>query len=102
MTTTSINEKNRILDSLGCSQKPWILSQYLDFILKNDTGIRKQDSSRIFKSVASNPMGYTLAFNYLRTQWKELNDHYGPAFGLVSNMVAELPTYMNTPYQLAE
>ncbi|KAF5281438.1 hypothetical protein FQA39_LY17792 [Lamprigera yunnana] len=100
--SNSIYEKNIILDSLGCSQKPWILNRYLDFILKNSTFIKKQDSSRIFKAVANNPVGYPLAFAYLRTHWIELNQHFGSAFSIVSKMVGELSVYMNTPYQLAE
>lgn len=27
---------------------------------------------------------------------------FGPAFNIISKMVAELPVYMNTPYQLKE
>ncbi|KAK4881197.1 hypothetical protein RN001_004516 [Aquatica leii] len=100
--SNSIYEKNILLDSLGCSQKPWILNRYLDFILKNNTHIRKQDSSRVFKSVANNPVGYSLAFTYLRSNWKQLNNHFGSAFSIVSKMVAELPNYMNTRFQLAE
>ncbi|KAF5279560.1 hypothetical protein FQR65_LT03382 [Abscondita terminalis] len=100
--STSIYEKNILLDSLGCSQKPWILNRYLDYILNNNTYIRKQDSSRVFKAVANNPVGNSLAFSYLRRNWKELNDHFGSAFSIVSKMVAELPRYMNNRYQLAE
>ena len=100
--THSIFEQNILLDTLGCSQKPWILNRYLDFILKNDTSVRKQDSSRIFKAVANNPVGYSLAFSYMRKNWDILNTHFGSGFSIVSKMVAELSVYMNTKYQLTE
>lgn len=48
--------------------------RYLDEILKKDTIVRKQDSPRVFKSVANNPAGHSIAFTYLRSNWIKLND----------------------------
>ncbi|XP_031337814.1 aminopeptidase N-like isoform X2 [Photinus pyralis] len=102
MKTDSVFEKNILLEALGCSQKPWILNRYLDLIMQNNTAIRKQDSPQVFKAVANNPVGSSLAFSYIRSNWDQLNQHFGSAFSIISKMVAELPTYMNTEYQLIE
>lgn len=68
------SEKNVILSSLGCTTKPSLLSKYLEFILRNDSGIRKQDAAQVFEAVAKNPVGYQLAFTFLRNNWSKLKE----------------------------
>lgn len=48
--------------------------RYLEFILRNDSGIRKQDAAQVFESVAKNPVGYQLAFTFLRNNWSKLKE----------------------------
>lgn len=68
------SEKDVILSSLGCTNKPWLLTKYLEMIMRNNSGIRKQDAARVFEAVASNPVGNGLAFNFLRNNWSKLKD----------------------------
>lgn len=67
-------EKNILLDALGCSSKQWVLTKYLNMILNNDTVIRKQDGARVFASVANNIVGTTIAFDFIRNRWEEINE----------------------------
>ncbi|KAK7788600.1 hypothetical protein R5R35_008941 [Gryllus longicercus] len=96
------SEKETLLDALGCSSQPWLLNRYLNWMLSNDSGIRKQDGPRVFNSVSQNVMGHSLAFNFLRNNWEDILDYYGLAFARVSSMVSSLATYMNTQLQLEE
>lgn len=41
--------------------------RYLNMTLSSDFGIRKQDGSRAFASVAKNAIGFELAFDFLST-----------------------------------
>lgn len=66
------SEKNTLLDALGCSREVWILSRFLEWAVKNDSGIRKQDVLRVFESVSSNVVGKDLAFNFLRNNWSRI------------------------------
>lgn len=38
------------------------------------SGILKQDAARAFSSVASNPLGFEIAFDFLATNIKEISE----------------------------
>lgn len=75
---TKINvatEKQVLLQALGCSRDTWILAHYLAKTLDpNDNDIRIQDIPTVFESLAKNPIGRDMAFNYVINNWKKLND----------------------------
>lgn len=66
------SEKEILLSSLGCSRETWILSRYLHWAVSEGSGIRKQDSARIFTAVASNVIGQELAYRFLKNNWDTL------------------------------
>lgn len=68
------SEKDLLLYALGCSRETWLLTRYLDRALTENSGIRKQDVTRVFASVASNIIGQPLAFNYFRNKWDRLKE----------------------------
>lgn len=74
MATELATERNILLDAMGCASKPWILAKYLNMIIRNDTGIRKQDGPRVFQAVANNNVGHFIAFEFLRTNWEKINE----------------------------
>ena len=39
-----------------------------------DSGVRRQDATYVFSSVARNDLGRCLAWDYLRDQWKRISD----------------------------
>ncbi|XP_067012607.2 aminopeptidase N isoform X2 [Anabrus simplex] len=96
------SERENLLDALGCSSQPWLLNRYLNWMLSNESIIRKQDGFRVFASVNNNVVGHSLAFNFLRNNWEDILDYFGLAFSSVSKMVSALPKYMNTQLQLHE
>lgn len=66
------SEKEILLHALGCSREIWILSRYLDWAITENSGIRKQDTTRVFSAVADNVIGQSLVFNYFRHNWARL------------------------------
>lgn len=68
------SEKDLLHHALGCTRETWLLSRYLDWTITNNSGIRKQDVSRVLNSIASNPVGQPLAFNFLRNKWARLRE----------------------------
>ena len=68
------SERDLLLLALGCSRESWILTRYLDWALKENSGIRKQDITRVFRSVASNNIGQPMTFNYLRNNWNRIRE----------------------------
>ena len=65
------SEKELLLQALGCTREPWLLSRYLERSLENEA-IRKQDTFRVFSSVSSNVWGQPIAFNFIKNNWKRL------------------------------
>ncbi|XP_027211488.2 aminopeptidase N [Penaeus vannamei] len=92
-------EKALLLSAMGCSKEIWILSRYLDMAFTPGSGIRKQDSDRVFASVAYNKVGGPLAWRFLRDQWKRIYDFHGkPKGGLIKSGTSGF----NTDLQLKE
>ena len=48
--------------------------RYLDMAFDSDSGIRRQDASRVFGSVARNDIGRDLAWAYLQNNWQRISD----------------------------
>ncbi|XP_045117616.1 aminopeptidase N-like [Portunus trituberculatus] len=88
------SEKSRLLSAMGCTKKQWLLSRYLSMAFNGKSGIGKQDSSRVFTAVAGNEAGRTLAWSYLRTNWKRIYDYFGGKAkpGLISTATKDFNT----------
>lgn len=70
--TTIPSEKETLIQALGCSREPWILSRYLERSILENGQIRKQDVFKVFASVANNVWGQSIAFNFIKENWKRL------------------------------
>lgn len=66
------------------------------------SGIRKQDGGRAFLAVATNHVGYEIAFDFLVTNIKEISEYFGDGFSTLSKMINAVTTYMNKEYQLEQ
>lgn len=67
------SERSMILGSLGCSREIWLLQRYLDWTLDESTGVRKQDRSTVFSTVAHNDIGFLLAKSFLFDKVDEIH-----------------------------
>ncbi|CAK1546276.1 unnamed protein product [Leptosia nina] len=74
---TSPSERELLLSVLGCTRAPYLLYRYLELSLRNDSGIRKQDTVRVFSAVASSSIGEPIAFNFVRDNWQRLKEFVG-------------------------
>ncbi|XP_035717445.1 aminopeptidase N-like isoform X1 [Vespa mandarinia] len=102
LNTNVGSEKDLLLQALGCSREVWILSRYLDWAVTENSGIRKQDATRVFGSVARNIIGHPLAFNYLRNKWARLREYFGTSLVLINNIVKSATRGINTKYELKD
>ncbi|XP_048262950.1 aminopeptidase N isoform X2 [Bombus terrestris] len=96
------SEKDLLLHSLGCTRETWLLNRYLDWIITENSGIRKQDAARVINSIASNSIGQPLAFNYLRNKWHRLREYFGTSLMMVNNIVKSATRGINTFYGLKD
>ncbi|CAH0725375.1 unnamed protein product, partial [Brenthis ino] len=77
LVASSPSERELLLSVLGCTRAPHLLYRYLDLSLRNDSGIRKQDTVRVFSAVASSSIGEPIAFNFVRANWQRLKEYVG-------------------------
>lgn len=96
------SEKDLLLHALGCTRELWLLNRYLDWTITENSGIRKQDASRVLNSIVSNPIGQPLAFSFLRNKWDRLWDYFGTSLLTVNNIVRSATRGINTKYDLRD
>lgn len=96
------SEKDLLLQALGCTRETWLLNRYLDWAITENSGIRKQDVSRVFGSVASNVIGQPIAFNYFRNKWIRLREYFGTSLLSINNIVKSSTRGINTRYELKD
>lgn len=93
--TDSASEKELILNALGCTVKPWLLSKYLNMTLDASSGILKQDGARAFQSVAKNYAGNDIAFNFLYENIEQIVKYFGDGFSTLNKMIDSVTSLMN-------
>ena len=71
--------------------------------IDSDAGIRKQDGSTVIRSVASNPIGRDLAWNWLRNDWKRISAYYNPKSSkTISRVIKSITSDFNTQLKQTE
>jgi len=94
------SEKATILSALACTKEVWLLNRYLNMSINSDSGVRKQDGSKVLGNVALNTVGRYLAFDFVQQEWDNIFDTYGKSsfsFGrLMKNVMAD----RNTEYEI--
>ena len=71
--------------------------------IDKNSGVRKQDGSRVIISVATNSVGRDLVWNWLRNDWKRISTYYNPKTGrTISKVIKRLTSEFNTPLKLKE
>lgn len=96
LTSNVAAEKSTILSSLACTRELWLLQRYLEWTIKPDSGIRKQDYSSIFSSIAANDVGYFVAQSFLQDHLKEIYKNLSPNTRRLARYLSSLATQMTT------
>uniref|UniRef100_A0A1I8GVI5 Aminopeptidase n=1 Tax=Macrostomum lignano TaxID=282301 RepID=A0A1I8GVI5_9PLAT len=91
--------QNDIIRSLACTNEPWILNRYLDYAL-DESKIRRQDVSTVFSSVAANPNGLQIVWDFLQRNWNQIQEVVPGAF-TISYFINNLADF-NNAQKLAE
>ncbi|PAA88784.1 hypothetical protein BOX15_Mlig000299g3 [Macrostomum lignano] len=91
--------QNDIIRSLACTSEPWILNRYLDYAL-DESKIRRQDVSTVFSSVAANPNGLQIVWDFLQRNWNQIQEVVPGAF-TISYFINNLADF-NNAQKLAE
>ena len=80
-------EKVRVLRAAGNFREPSLIQNLLEFSLSDR--VRAQDTPIMLAGIASNAAGRSLAWTFLKKNWKTFVDRYhGGGIGLLSRMIA--------------
>lgn len=71
-TSNVATEKNSILNALGCTKHTWLLNRFLEWSLDDSSGVRKQDSSLVFSSIAGRDVGFYIAKDFFMNNIKRI------------------------------
>lgn len=96
------SERETILTALGCTREVWLLAKYLEMAVTPGSGVRKQDARKVFNSVAYNPIGRDLAWNFLQDRWNYILEYLGPGSLHLSNIIKDTTNSFNTQLELKE
>lgn len=94
-------EKLKIMAALGEVQDEELLSRYLNFTF-DETKIRRQDIGTVFGTVASNPQGRDIAWNFLRANWQTFISKFGENSRVPGNLLLHVCGDFNTPEKMEE
>ncbi|XP_067412180.1 aminopeptidase N [Emydura macquarii macquarii] len=98
---TVVAEADKLRVALACSQELWILRRYLDYSL-DPTKIRKQDAISTINSIASNVVGQSLAWDFVRGNWKTLFNQYGGGSFSFSGLIQAVTQRFASDYELQQ
>ncbi|XP_059049755.1 aminopeptidase N [Achroia grisella] len=95
------SERELLLSVLGCTRAPYLLYRYLELSLRNDSGIRKQDTVRVFSAVAGSAIGQPIAFNFVRANWLRLKEYVG-SVSTLNSILKVVTRRLNQPHEYEE
>ncbi|XP_059338091.1 aminopeptidase N [Ammospiza nelsoni] len=96
-----VSEADKLRTALACSPDPWILSRYLQYTL-DPTKIRKQDATSTINSIASNVVGQSLAWDFIRANWRTLFTQYGGGSFSFSRLILSVTQRFSTEFELQQ
>ncbi|CAM4627731.1 aminopeptidase N [Caretta caretta] len=98
---TVVAEADKLRSALACSKEPWILRRYLQYAL-DPTKIRKQDATSTINSIASNVVGQSLAWDFIRGNWKTLFTQYGGGSFSFSSLIQVVTQRFASDFELKQ
>lgn len=98
---TVVVEADKLRSALACSKDYWILSRYLQYCL-DPTKIRKQDATSTITSIASNVAGQSLAWDFIRSNWKTLFSQYGGGSFSFSSLIQGVTQRFASDFELKQ
>ncbi|KAJ1180024.1 hypothetical protein NDU88_005252 [Pleurodeles waltl] len=85
-TETVATEAETLRLSMSCSKDPWILNRYLEYSM-DPTKIRRQDALSTMNAVAGNPIGQSIAWDFICSQWKKIYAQFGGSLFAFSELI---------------
>ena len=101
INATDASEKRLLLGALGSTRNHFLLSTYLSASL-NKSLVRTQDTPFVIQNVARNPIGRTLAWNFIKANWDFIISVFGQGSFSIDAIVSETTWHFFTEYEYQE
>ncbi|XP_075932322.1 aminopeptidase N-like [Anarhichas minor] len=98
---TVASEASKLMSALACSNNTQLLQRLLSYTL-NSAMIRKQDATSVITSVASNRVGQSLAWDFVREQWEYMFTEYGVGSFSFASLISGVTARFSTPAELQQ
>uniref|UniRef100_H2YEN6 Aminopeptidase n=1 Tax=Ciona savignyi TaxID=51511 RepID=H2YEN6_CIOSA len=95
-------EKAKLEYGLSCTRSPWVVRRFLDFIVANDSAVRKQDASSVFQDLCYNEYARDITWDFLRGNWDFIYGVYGTGFFSFSGIISSCTSHFSTQFELQE
>ncbi|XP_028401179.1 glutamyl aminopeptidase-like [Dendronephthya gigantea] len=101
--TNIASDRRNLMYGLAGTREPWILNRYLQYAI-DDTKVRNQDTSGVISDIANaNPVGRSLAWNFLKEVWPIIIEKFGGGFDFsVIEMLNGVASAFSTQWELEE
>ncbi|XP_053741218.1 alanyl (membrane) aminopeptidase b, tandem duplicate 1 [Synchiropus splendidus] len=100
-TSTIAIEADKLRSALACTRQPWLLNRYLQYTLQPDM-VRKQDATSTIVYVASNVVGQSLAWDFIRANWNYIFTQYGGGSFSFSNLINGVTERFSSQFELQQ
>uniref|UniRef100_A0A9J8CSE3 Alanyl (membrane) aminopeptidase a n=1 Tax=Cyprinus carpio carpio TaxID=630221 RepID=A0A9J8CSE3_CYPCA len=94
-------EAVKLRSALACTKVPWLLNRYLEYTM-NPEKIRKQDATSTIGYIASNIIGQSLAWDFVRANWDYFFKMYGTGSFSFSRLISDITYRFCTPFELSQ
>nr|CAD7604667.1 unnamed protein product [Timema genevievae] len=68
-------EKRKLMIGLASTSQPWLINRYIQYA-KNESNVKSQDFYWVLLDISYNPIGKTIAWDFLRSEWEYIIDRY--------------------------
>jgi len=75
LNETNAQEKRKLLYGLAQIREPWVLHRFVN-LAKNESYVRSQDFFSALSYIAGNPVGNSIVWDFLRSEWNYLVDRF--------------------------
>ncbi|XP_072421563.1 alanyl (membrane) aminopeptidase b, tandem duplicate 1 [Chiloscyllium punctatum] len=94
-------EADKLRSAMACTKHTWLLNRYLHYTL-DSTKIRKQDATSTITSIASNVIGQSLAWDFVRANWRFIFEQYGGGSFSFSSLIKGVTQRFSTEFELSQ
>lgn len=101
MNETVPHEQVKLLYGLANTKHVWLLNRYLEYC-KDVSLIREQDFFTVVTYISANPVGNSLAWDWVRSNWNYLVDRFSIGSRSLGRLVPGIVSNYNTLFKLHE